>query len=117
MVVIEHCIGAMTAAVIREFLSRGVRVGQEISVVSSEVGLLASIPEGPSPAGVKPLRYETGRSAAETMMALADGTLSGPGEIDIQDVWVDGDSLGPAPKGDVKKRARLSSPPRKGGRL
>ena len=97
LLVIENCMGAMTTAVVGELRSRGLAVGKDISVVSTEVGLLATKGNGAPPAGTRPSPFAEGAAGADAMLALADGSLTGPETITLGSDWVEGDTLGAAP--------------------
>ena len=96
ILVIENAFGGMAMTVIAELLSRGVAVGRDISVVATEVGILSVTGNDPRPAGTRPSYFAMGEASADAILALADGTLTGPEIIDLESEWIDGDSLGPA---------------------
>ena len=91
--------------VIDELRSRGLAVGKDMSVVSAEAGLLATKGSEALPAGTRPSPFAFGTTAAETMLALSDGTLAVPKVIELESVWVEGESLG-AVKVDAAGRNR-----------
>ena len=101
IVVAEDRLGVLARALIEALCSRGVEVGSQMSVVTTALDAQATLEKGICLAGVRPPSFAVGITAADAMMALADGTFSGPRSMDLGGEWVDGDSLGPAPTGGV----------------
>jgi len=72
-------------------------VGQEMSVVGTDVGVLAAT-EGPdAPSGMRTFPYEIGATSADVILGIAQGKRRGGEIIRVASSWLEGATLGPAP--------------------
>ncbi|MFH0962739.1 MAG: substrate-binding domain-containing protein [Planctomycetota bacterium] len=87
--------GTLSVDIVRECLDRGLKVGQDVSLVTT--GLCAFVQEQ-CPidlAGTYSSYFELGETAAKVMLQTASGTFNGDEMIYLKRMWTDGSSLGP----------------------